>query len=332
MRYPKQQFFLLLAVSLSLSFWQTKAFSLDITDGLNVIGAGSRGAAVQSDDVKLLCQKGSSILDMEEAKINNASDRTDNGISEDSATPNLPSHGQGISPASDSSGVTLSREIPESSEPSETPAAPERINRSAAQPVEQGSDSHSSRGSNRPEDAAPVENGGPDPWTEVQPEVRNINDYTKNAKKSSKKKLSSKKSKAKKALGKEETEMPAVAPSRVSQPPEVAKPPVVKMASEEAMLERLVKELEFGTLLNSITLLNQLVAKYPEDPDYNSLLAMAIRLRDGDVWYQYARKVDIKEDKTPKASAPVQIMKPSANETVNELKKSSWFLIRSAKR
>lgn len=323
MRYPKQQFFLLLAVSLSLSFWQTKAFSLDITDGLIVSGAGSRGTAVPSDDVKLLCQQGSSVLDMEEAKINNASDRTDNATSDDSTAPNLPDHGQGISPASDSSGVTLSREIPE---PSETPVAPERINRSAAQPVDQNGDAH------KAEDVAPVENGGPDPWTEVQPEVRNIDDYAKKAKKSSKKKLSSKKSKAKKALGKEDTEMPAVAPSRVSQPPEVAKPTAVKTASEEAMLERLVKELEFGTLLNSITLLNQLVAKYPEDPDYNSLLAMAVRLRDGDVWYQYARKVDIKEDRTPKAQAPVQIMKPTSNETVNELKKSSWFLIRSAKR
>lgn len=333
MRSPKQHFFLLLAVSLSLSFWQTKAFSLDITDGLNVIGAGSREGAAISDDVKLLCQNGSSILDMEEKKINNASDPSDNQTSGDSPAPNLPNHGQGMSPASDSSGATLSREIPEPSEPEDNS---ERINRSAAQPADQDGGVQNGRDSNRVDSATPTDAGGPDPWTEVKPEVRNINEFTKKSKKESKKdskkKLSSKKSKAKKALGKEETEMPAVAPSRISQPAEAVKPPVTKVASEEAILERLVKELEFGTLLNSITLLNQLVAKYPEDPDYNSLLAMAIRLRDGDVWYQYARKVDMKEDKASKPQAPVQIMKPTSNETVNELKKSSWFLIRSAKR
>lgn len=322
MRSPKQQFFLLLAVSLSLSFWQTKAFSLDNIDGLNVVDTGSREVGGCASDVQILCQKGSSILEMEEVEVKSPAD----GNSNDSVTPRLPKHGEGMSPASDSGGLTSTSEHNESQDSSE------RINRSAAQPSDPDADVQYGRESSHTEDGTPVEIRNAEPSDEIRNEVRNTDEepVSKKEKKASKKKLSSKTSKSKKALLKEE-EVPAVAPARVS-PPEVVKPPVTKTASEEAMLSRLVKELEFGTLLNSITLLNQLVAKYPEDPDYNSLLAMAIRLRDGDVWYQYARKVDIKEDKTPKPQVPVQIMKPTTNDTVNELKKSSWFLIRSVKR
>lgn len=128
-------------------------------------------------------------------------------------------------------------------------------------------------------------------------------------------------------------ELIETAPARATaqppmQPPEASAPP--KSAGEEALLSKLVRELEFGTLQNSISYLNQLVAKCPDDPDYKSLLTMALRLRDGDVWYQYQRKVDYKEPEVVKI--PATIMKPTPNDNVNELKKSSWFLIRSVKR
>lgn len=144
----------------------------------------------------------------------------------------------------------------------------------------------------------------------------------------------SKASKKKKKNSKKDDEVIQTAPPRANVPP----PPVSvvpaantqKSASEEALLSKLVRELEFGTLQNSISYLNQLVTKYPDDPDYRQLLAMALRLRDGDVWYQYQRKVDYKEPAPVKI--PATIIKPTPSETVNDLKKSSWFLIRSVKR
>ncbi|MDZ4832980.1 MAG: hypothetical protein SGJ27_04190 [Candidatus Melainabacteria bacterium] len=283
-------------------------------------------------DAVLLCQGGSSILDMEEGKVTR--DPQPDASNDNPPATGLPAHVEVPAQIEAETAVTDSEEsAPESgmgdqnasSADAEQPVSDsgDRINRSAAPTPDPYIEPNRGRESKLVEDSAPVE-------------IRNADDETilkTEQMKSSKKKLVSKKNKAKKALGKEDSEMPAVAPSRNNTAPkEVTKVPVARPVTEEALLARLVKELEFGTLLNSIGMLNQLVAKFPEDPDYNSLLAMAIRLRDGDVWYQYSRKVDIKEDKMPKQNAPVRIMKPTANETVNELKKSSWFLIRSAKR
>lgn len=113
-------------------------------------------------------------------------------------------------------------------------------------------------------------------------------------------------------------------------PPPVA--PKISDGKEELLLNKLVKELEVGTLMNSITLLRQLCSDYPDDPDYKQLLARAIRLRDGDVWYDYQRKTEYKIEKPKEEEKPPTIIKPTSNESVNELKKSSWFLIRSVKR
>ncbi len=157
-------------------------------------------------------------------------------------------------------------------------------------------------------------------------------------KKSSKNKAAAKKAKADKKKSKSKKSKGKPIETAVDDRKEVSDsakndhPPVAaqRTSAEEAILVQLVRELEYGTLINSINILNQLVSKYPEDPDYRSLLAMAIRLRHGDVWYQYQRKVDIKEEAEPKIP-PANIIKPTANESVNELKKSSWFLIRSVK-
>lgn len=321
MRSPKQQFFLLLAVSLSLSCSQQKAFS---SEGLHQVQLGSHSIIRnRSDFVEILCQSSSSILEMEEGKVDNSSQDTETGASGDSTQNSPPDLG-----TANEAGGELG--LPEAQEHVEdqTSQSSERVSRGAVQGSEDAVKQDGRESSIQDDGMVEIRKSEQSKPQEVK--SSDDDSSSKEQRKVSKKKLSVKKSKDKRALGKSEPEMPPVAP-KITQP-DVAKLPTSKPVTEEAMLGRLVRELEFGTLLNSIALLNQLVSKYPEDPDYNSLLAMAIRLRDGDVWYQYARKVDIKEDTTPKPQAPVQIMKPTSNETVNELKKSSWFLIRSAKR
>lgn len=103
---------------------------------------------------------------------------------------------------------------------------------------------------------------------------------------------------------------------------------------EEVILKNLVKELEYGSLGNSILLLKRLTTEYPDDPDYRALLARALQLRDGDVWYDYQRRTAYKEKKNQEKDPEPepQIIKPVANPGVNALKRESWFLMRSVKR
>ncbi len=99
---------------------------------------------------------------------------------------------------------------------------------------------------------------------------------------------------------------------------------------EEIVLSKLVKELQFGSLKNSIALLNQLVREHPDDPDYNALLGQALQLRDSDVWYDYQRRTrEEKRERSKEEQKQPEIMKPVANPNVNALKRESWFLIRS---
>ncbi len=276
-----------------------------------------------SPGAQIVAQNGSSILEIEQGKV----DQSETGTSDTDDSPGLPDRSS--HPVLQSSPAQEPVVAPYSGDASSTPVQAEpqitepsnRIPRNIVPEPAQDDSVQSGSQVNDGNDGTPVE-------------IRKADDEPPPSKeKKSSKKQNSKKSKVKKALGKEDSGMPPVAPAiKTSTQPVEVKAPVTKASAEEAMLARLVRELEFGTLLNSISLLNQLVSTYPEDPDYTSLLAMAIRLRDGDVWYQYSRKVDMKEDKAAKPSAPVQIMKPTSNESVNELKKSSWFLIRSVKR
>lgn len=140
-----------------------------------------------------------------------------------------------------------------------------------------------------------------------------------------------KKVKQKKRSRKEASEeMPPVAPKIVPLSQSQKADP------QEAALERLVHELEFGTLARSITMLRGLVRDYPEDLDYKKLLDMSLALQDADTWYSYQRHTPSptlngggEPVKKPDQKPIPQIQASSDNPRVNELKKSSWLLIRN---
>ncbi len=131
-----------------------------------------------------------------------------------------------------------------------------------------------------------------------------------------------------------EEEMPPVAPRIVPYNP--VQPQAKKTDPQEEALQRLVHELEFGTLDKSIKVLRDLIATYPEDTDYKKLLDMANSLKDADTWYSYQRNTPSPsmsqgDEEKPKAQPkPLpQIQASSDNPRVNELKRSSWLLIKN---
>ncbi|HMO20782.1 MAG TPA: hypothetical protein PKC98_07425, partial [Candidatus Melainabacteria bacterium] len=87
----------------------------------------------------------------------------------------------------------------------------------------------------------------------------------------------------------------SVESTRVSETPPAPIAPLVPEVSkarsdEEAIsLRRLVRELQYGSLENSIKLLETMVKAYPYDPDYRALLAAARNLNNADIWYRYQR-------------------------------------------
>ncbi|MCA9803641.1 MAG: hypothetical protein KC777_16830 [Cyanobacteria bacterium HKST-UBA02] len=101
-------------------------------------------------------------------------------------------------------------------------------------------------------------------------------------------------------------------------------------SAEETALKKLVKELEFGSLANSIAMLRDLVKVYPGDPDYRSLLAAALNLKDGDVWYQYQQRSQIPPRPPVSTVAPVVRpgrVTPTIADRISDLKHSSWLLM-----
>lgn len=168
-----------------------------------------------------------------------------------------------------------------------------------------------------------VKRGKPAPdIREVQPDGRSLPQNFDNMKKKVKQKKRSRKEAAE--------EMPPVAPkiAPISQ--------TRKTDPQEESLTRLVHELEFGTLSRSITMLRGLVRDYPEDSDYKKLLDMSLALQDADTWYSYQRHTPSptlsqseEPQKKPELKPIPQIQASSDNPRVNELKKSSWLLIRN---
>lgn len=105
--------------------------------------------------------------------------------------------------------------------------------------------------------------------------------------------------------------------------PEVSK---VRSDEEAISLRKLVRELQYGSLENSIKLLETMVKAYPYDPDYRALLTAARNLNNADIWYRYQRRLQL-----PPPSAHEEIKKlvkiPRKEEPINELKRESWFLL-----
>jgi len=133
-----------------------------------------------------------------------------------------------------------------------------------------------------------------------------------------------------------EEEMPPVAPRIV--PYNQAQSQAKKTDPQEESLQKLVHELEFGTLDKSIKVLRDLIASYPDDSDYKKLYDMALSLKDADTWYSYQRNTPSPsmnggggdEEKPKPQPKPIpQIQASSDNPRVNELKRSSWLLIKN---
>jgi len=326
MLHDKQQFFLLMAVSLGISILTPgPAISQDYTSGLLGMQWSSRlnsETVLKAElDHRNLGRHGdeiignqSSVLEMEEGQVSepqrNKPSQNDDGEPEQNS--NADEMQESSSPAPQVEDVEPPVRIERVPEP-----APPRLQQ--PEPIQQQEPIQQAEPEPQ-QSAEPVQSAVP---TRVEETTETIKSKA-SSKKISKKK--NKKSKGRQVVG----EQIGTVPQRVA--PAVPAVAPQKTSTEEAMLSKLVKELEFGTLQNSIALLNQLTAKCPDDPDYKSLLAMALRLRDGDVWYSYQRKTEYKiEDKEIKPP-PANIIKPVANESINELKKSSWFLIRSVKR
>ena len=119
----------------------------------------------------------------------------------------------------------------------------------------------------------------------------------------------------------EVTSPQAVEPVRLKAPAV----PKERSLEEEAALKKVVHELKYGSLLNSIKLLQNMVSSYPYDPDYKSLLSAAQNLREADVWYQYQRRLQL----PPPSAEPKVIYKlikmERKEKPINELKRASWF-------
>lgn len=130
----------------------------------------------------------------------------------------------------------------------------------------------------------------------------------------------------------EPTRVPETPPSTHTlvpqDPPDSVVPEVSKARSDEeaTSLRRLVRELQYGSLENSIKLLETMVKAYPYDPDYRALLTAARNLNNADIWYRYQRRLQL-----PPPSAHEEIKKlvkiPRKEEPINELKRESWFLL-----
>jgi hypothetical protein len=143
-----------------------------------------------------------------------------------------------------------------------------------------------------------------------------------------------KKVKQKRGRKQAEEEMPPVAPRIV--PYSQAQAQTKKADPQEESLKKLVHELEYGTLDRSIKVLRELINSYPEDTDYKKLLDMALSLKDADTWYSYQRNTPSPsmgqgdEDRPKPQPKPIpQIQASSDNPRVNELKRSSWLLIKN---
>ncbi len=143
-----------------------------------------------------------------------------------------------------------------------------------------------------------------------------------------------KKVKQKRGRKQAEEEMPPVAPRIV--PYSQAQAQTKKADPQEESLQKLVHELEYGTLDRSIKVLRELINSYPEDTDYKKLLDMALSLKDADTWYSYQRNTpspsmgQVDEDRPKPQPKPIpQIQASSDNPRVNELKRSSWLLIKN---
>ncbi|MCA9815192.1 MAG: hypothetical protein H6677_06820 [Candidatus Obscuribacterales bacterium] len=122
----------------------------------------------------------------------------------------------------------------------------------------------------------------------------------------------------------ESTRVPETTPA----PPAPVVPEVSKARTDEEAisLKKLVRELQYGSLENSIKLLETMVKAYPYDPDYRALLSAARNLNNADIWYRYQRRLQL-----PPPSAHEEIKKlvkvPRKEEPINELKRESWFLL-----
>ncbi len=143
-----------------------------------------------------------------------------------------------------------------------------------------------------------------------------------------------KKVKQKRGRKQADEEMPPVAPRIV--PYSQAQAQTKKSDPQEESLQKLVHELEYGTLDRSIKVLRELISNYPEDTDYKKLLDMALSLKDADTWYSYQRNTPSPsmsqgdEDRPKPQPKPIpQIQASSDNPRVNELKRSSWLLIKN---
>lgn len=116
-------------------------------------------------------------------------------------------------------------------------------------------------------------------------------------------------------------------PVEVEEPVKLEPPRVPKSKSkkEAESLKLVVRELQYGSLLNSISLLERMVKAYPYDPDYKELLSAARNLRHADIWYQYQRRLQLPPP-SAKPKVIYKLIKMRRNEKpINELKQAGWF-------
>lgn len=97
--------------------------------------------------------------------------------------------------------------------------------------------------------------------------------------------------------------------------------------AEELTLRKLVHELEYGSLTDSIKLLEYMVLNYPYDPDYRSLLAAARNLNTADIWYRYQRRLQLPPPSAKADEIQKMIKMPRKEKPINSLKQTTWFLL-----
>ncbi|MBZ0186236.1 MAG: hypothetical protein K8F91_08320, partial [Candidatus Obscuribacterales bacterium] len=107
-----------------------------------------------------------------------------------------------------------------------------------------------------------------------------------------------------------------------------SKKDIARDKQEEDALKKLVKELEFGSLANSIAMLEKLTKTYPSDSDYTGLLKAARNLKDGDIWYRYQSRLQQAAPKVKETVPLIYTQKPApVTVRINDLKHSSWLLM-----
>lgn len=106
------------------------------------------------------------------------------------------------------------------------------------------------------------------------------------------------------------------------EPPKVSRK---KSQSETKTLKKLVYMLQYGSLIDSINLLESMVRSYPYDPDYQNLLRAARSLRHADIWYQYQRRLQLPPPQAKPKTIYKMIKMKRNEEPINELKQASWF-------